>query len=43
MYAYKCGNDSENKLKGISKSQSKNNTFGEYKKMFRWRGLSTRM
>ena len=24
MYAFKCGNDSKNKLKGISKSQSKN-------------------
>ena len=23
MYAFKCGNDSENNLKGISKSQSK--------------------
>ena len=24
MYAFKCGDDSENKMKGISKSQSKN-------------------
>ena len=24
MYAFKCGNDSKNKLKGVSKSQSKN-------------------
>ena len=32
MYAYKCGDDSKNKLKGISKSQSKNNNFKEYKK-----------
>ena len=32
MYAFKCGNDSKNKLKGISKSQSKNNKFEEYKK-----------
>ena len=23
MYAFKCGNDSKNKIKGISKSQSK--------------------
>ena len=32
MYAYKCGDDSKNKLKGISKSQSKNIKFEEYKK-----------
>ena len=32
MYAFKCGNDSKNKLKGVSKSQSKNNKFEEYKK-----------
>ena len=32
MYAIKCGNDSKNKLKGISKSQSKNIKFEEYKK-----------
>ena len=30
MYAYKCGNDSKTKLKGISKSQSKNIKFEEY-------------
>ena len=30
MYAFKGGNDSKNKLKGISKSQSKNIKFGEY-------------
>ena len=29
-YAFKCGNDSMNKLKGISKSQSKNIKFEEY-------------
>ena len=29
MYAFKCGNDSKNKLKGISKSQSKNIKFEE--------------
>ena len=29
-YAFKCGNDSKNKLKGISKSQSKNIKFEEY-------------
>ena len=32
MYAFKCGNDSKNKLKGISKSQSNNIKFEEYKK-----------
>ena len=32
MYAFKCGNDSKNKLKGISKSQSKNIKFEEYEK-----------
>ena len=32
MYAFKCGNDSKHKLKGISKSQSKNIKFEEYKK-----------
>ena len=32
MYAFKCGDDSKNKLKGISKSQSKNIKFDEYKK-----------
>ena len=32
MYAFKCGGDSKNKLKGISKSQSKNIRFEEYKK-----------
>ena len=31
MYAFKCGNDSKNILKGISKAQSKNNKFEEYK------------
>ena len=30
-YAFKCGNDSENKLKGISKSYSKNIKFEEHK------------
>ena len=30
MYAFKCGNDSKNKLKGISKSQSKKIKFEEY-------------
>ena len=33
MYAFKCGGDSKNKLKGISKSQSKNIKFEEYKKI----------
>ena len=32
MYAFKCGGDSKNKLKGISRSQSKNIKFEEYKK-----------
>ena len=31
-YAFKCDNDSKNNLKGISKSQSKNIKFEEYKK-----------
>ena len=30
MYAFKCGDDSKKKLKGISKSQYKNNKFEEY-------------
>ena len=32
MYAFKCGNCSKNKLKGISESQPKNIKFEEYKK-----------
>ena len=32
MYAFKCGDDSKNKLKGVSKSQSKNSKFEVYKK-----------
>ena len=32
MYAFKCGNESTDKLKGVSKSQSKNIKFQEYKK-----------
>ena len=32
IYAFKCGDDSKNKLKGISKCQLKNNKFEEYKK-----------
>ena len=32
MYAFKCGNDSKNILKGVSKSESKNIKFKEYKK-----------
>ena len=32
MYAFKCGDDSKNKLKGVSKSQSKNIKFEENKK-----------
>ena len=32
MCAFKCGDDSKNRLKGISKSYSKNIKFDEYKK-----------
>ena len=32
MYAFKCGDDSKNKLKSISKSQSRKIKFEEYKK-----------
>ena len=32
MYAFKCGGDSKNKLKGLSKNQSKNIKFEDYKK-----------
>ena len=32
MYAFKCGNDCKNKLKGVSESQSKHVKFAEYKK-----------
>ena len=32
MYAFKCGDNSKNKLKGFSKSQSKHIKFEEYKK-----------
>ena len=32
LYTFKCGIESKNKLKGISKSQSKHIIFGEYKK-----------
>ena len=31
MYASKCGDDNKNRLKGISKAQSKNFEFEEYK------------
>ena len=31
MYSFKCGDDSKNKLKGLSKSQSKHITIEEYK------------
>ena len=30
MYAFKCGDESKNKIKGVSKSQSKHNKFREY-------------
>ena len=32
MYAFKCGDDSKNKLNGTSKSQSKHFKFEEYAK-----------
>ena len=32
MFAFKCGNDSTNGMKGISKSQSKHIKFEKYKK-----------
>ena len=32
MYAFKCGEDKKNKMKGILKSQSKPIKFDEYKK-----------
>ena len=32
MYSFKCGDDSKNKLKGISKSHSKHIKFEEYQK-----------
>ena len=32
MHAFKCGKGNKNKLKGISKSQSKHIKFEEYKK-----------
>ena len=31
IFSFKCGDDCENKLKGVSKSQSKHNNFEEYK------------
>ena len=31
MYSFKCGDGSKNKLKGISKSYSKNIKFDQYK------------
>ena len=42
-YAFKCGDYSKNKLKGISKSQSKNIEFEEYYNCFFWKKLSTIM
>ena len=32
MYAFKCGDESKIKMKGFSKSYSKNMKFAEYKK-----------
>ena len=32
MYAFKCGDDSKNKIKSSSKSQSNHKKFEEYKK-----------
>ena len=34
MYSFKCRDDSKNKLKSISNSQSKHNKFEEFKKCF---------
>ena len=34
IYAFKCGNDSKNRIKGVSKSQSKNIKFEEYYNCF---------
>ena len=34
MYAFKCGNDSKNKLKGISKTSSKRANFEDYYNCF---------
>ena len=31
MYAFECGSDGKNKLKGVCKSQSKHFKFEEYK------------
>ena len=42
-YAFKCGNNSKNKLKGISKSYSRNIKFDEYKKCLYGEEYSTRM
>ena len=36
MFVFKCRNDSKNKLKGVSISQSKHIKFGELKKYFIW-------
>ena len=43
MSAFRCGDDNKNKLKGISKSQSKHIRFKEYKKLSGWRIISKRM
>ena len=32
MYSFKCGHDIKNKLKGVSKSQTKHIKFEEFKK-----------
>ena len=44
VYSFKCKNNDENKnkIKGISKSQSKHIKSEEDKKMFRWRRISKR-
>ena len=43
MYSFKCGDDSKNKLKGVSKSQSNHIKFEDYKKCLVGRGISKRM
>ena len=37
MYSFKCGNHSENKLRGVSKPQSNHINFEEYKNCLYWK------
>ena len=43
VYSFNCGDHIKRKLKDFSKYQTKNSNFEEYKKMFKWRGISKRM